>query len=89
MRRTEILQEIRRTRFEEVNFGWREARFIQEKAALMLGVCDRTFRRDINRYEDLGMDGLSDRRLTQTSFHRTPVDADKSFATRPDGSICS
>ncbi len=74
MRRTEILQEIRKMRFEEVYFGWNESRLTQEEAARILGVCDRTFRRYIDRYEHGGMEGLSDRRLTQASFRRAPVD---------------
>ncbi len=61
-------------RFEEVYFGWNESRLTQEEAARILGVCDRTFRRYIDRYEHGGMEGLSDRRLTQASFRRAPVD---------------
>jgi len=61
-------------RFEEIYLGWSESRLTQEEAALILGVCDRTFRRHINRYEDLGIEGLSDKRLTQASFRRAPVD---------------
>ena len=49
MRRTEMLQEIRKMRFEEVYFGWSESRLSQEEAARILGVCDRTFRRYIDR----------------------------------------
>ncbi len=74
MRRTELLQEIRKMRFEEVYFGWSESRLTQEEAARILGVCDRTFRRYIDRYEHGGVEGLSDRRLTQASFRRAPVD---------------
>jgi transposase len=74
MRRTELLQEIRKMRFEEVYFGWSESRLTQEEAARILGVCDRTFRRQIDRYEHGGMEGLSDKRLTQASFHRAPLD---------------
>src|SRR5665811_1269475 len=74
MRRTEMLQEIRKMRFEEVYFGWSESRLSQEEAARILGVCDRTFRRYIDRYEEAGISGLSDKRLTQASFHRAPVD---------------
>jgi transposase len=74
MRRTEMLQEIRRMRFEEVYFGWSESRLTQEEAARILGVCDRTFRRYIDRYDDSGISGLSDKRLTQASFRRAPVD---------------
>jgi transposase len=74
MRRTELLQEIRKMRFEEVYFGWSERRLSQEEAARILGVSDRTFRRYIGRYEDGGLEDLMDRRLTQASFRRAPVD---------------
>jgi transposase len=74
MRRTEMLQEIRKMRFEEVYYGWNESRLTQEEAARILGVCDRTFRRQIDRYKHGGMEGLSDKRLTQASFHCAPVD---------------
>ena len=74
MRRTETLQEIRKMRFEEVYFGWNESRLSQEEAARVLGVCDRTFRRYVDRYEEKGLEGLSDKRLTQASFRRAPVD---------------
>jgi transposase len=74
MRRTEMVQEIRKMRFEEVYFGWSENRLSQEEAARVLGVCDRTFRRYIDRYEEGGIEGLSDKRLTQASVRRAPVD---------------
>ena len=74
MRRTEMLQEIRKMRFEEMYFGWSEDHLTQEEAARILGVCDRTFRRYIDRYEEAGISGLSDKRLTQASFRRAPVD---------------
>jgi len=45
MRRTKMLQEIRKMRFEEVYFGWSKSRLSQEEVAQILGVCDRTFRR--------------------------------------------
>lgn len=61
-------------RFEEVYSGWNESRLNQEEAARILGVCDRTFRRYIDRYEGDGMEGLSDKRLTQASFRRAPAD---------------
>jgi len=61
-------------RFEEVYFGWSESRLSQEEAARVLGVCDRTFRRYVNRYDEMGLEGLSDKRLTQASFRRAPVD---------------
>ena len=37
-------------------------------------MCARTFRRYIDRYEEAGLDGLLDKRLTQVSHHRAPVD---------------
>ena len=74
MRRMETLQEVRKMRFEEVYLGWNESRLTQETAALILGVCDRTFRRYIDRYEEGGLESLSDKRLTQASFRRAPVD---------------
>jgi hypothetical protein len=74
MRRTEMLQEIRKMRFEEVYSGWSKSRLSQEEAAVILGVCDRTFRRYVERYEEGGVGGLYDKRLTQASFRRAPVD---------------
>jgi transposase len=46
----------------------------QEEAAEILGVCDRTFRRYVDRYEHGGMDGLDDKRLSQASYRLAPVD---------------
>lgn len=61
-------------RFEEVYIGWDESRLTQEQAALVLGVSDRTFRRYVHRYEEGGLEGLSDRRLGHASLRRAPVD---------------
>lgn len=61
-------------RFEEAYGGWTEGRLSQEEAAQILGVCSRTFRRYIYRYEENGLEGLLDKRLTQASFRRAPVD---------------
>jgi len=69
-----MLQEIRKMRFEEVYLGWTESRLTQEEAGLILGVSDRTFRRHIDRYTEDGVEGLLDRRLSQASFRRAPVD---------------
>lgn len=74
MKRTQLLQEIRRMRFEEAYAGWQEGRLRQEEAARLLGVCERTFRRYIDRYEESGVEGLIDRRLEQVSQRRAPVD---------------
>ena len=74
MTRTRVLQEIRRMRFKEAYGGWQERRLTQEEAARLLGVCERTFRRYVDRYEDEGLDGLVDKRLSEVSSRRAPVD---------------
>ena len=61
-------------RFDEAYTGWQEGQLTQEDAARLLGVCERTFRRQIGRYEADGMDGLIDKRLAQLSHRRAPVD---------------
>lgn len=61
-------------RFSEVYLGWSKRRLTQAEGAEILGVCDRTFRRYIDRYEESGTEGLSDKRLTEASFRRAPVD---------------
>ena len=61
-------------RFEEAYGGWTESRLTQEEAARVLGVCARTFRRWIDRYQEEGLDGLRDKRLAQASRRGAPVD---------------
>lgn len=61
-------------RFEEAYTGWQEGRLTQAEAARLLGVCERTLRRQIDRYQSDGMDGLIDKRLAQLSHKRAPVD---------------
>ncbi|TFH48342.1 MAG: hypothetical protein E4G89_06445 [Methanothrix sp.] len=85
MRRTELLQEIRIMRFEEAYGVWTEGRLNQEEAVRMLGVCDRTFRRYIDRYEESGREGLLDKRLTQASSRRAPVDEVIALAHKYEG----
>ena len=74
MKRTALLQEVRKMRFEEAYGGWKRGRLTQEEAARLLGVCERTYRRYIDRYEEQGMEGLVDRRLGQISHRSAPVD---------------
>lgn len=61
-------------RFEEAYTSWQEKRLTQEEAAALLGVCERSFRRYINRYHEEGLDGLIDKRLQQVSHLCAPVD---------------
>ena len=74
MRRTELLQEVRKVRFEEILEIWTEKQITQEEAARMLGVSDRSFRRYLGRYRENGLDGLMDKRLIQASNRRAAVD---------------
>lgn len=74
MRRTELLQEIRKMRFEEAYEGWNAGRLTQAEAAQLLGMSERNFRRYLARFEADGLEGLIDRRLEQMSNRRAPVD---------------
>jgi transposase len=74
MRRTQLLQEARKLRFEEIVRIWTEERISQEEAAKMLGVCSRSFRRYIDRYHEAGLEGLNDKRMSQVSARKAPVD---------------
>jgi transposase len=74
MRRTEVLQGLRRMKFEDVYGRWQRRRLSQAEAAEILGMSERSFRRWRDRYEVAGLDGLADRRLGRTSARRVPVD---------------
>jgi len=74
MRRSEVLQEVRRMRFEEVYEQFRSNRLSCEAAAEILGTSVRTFYRYRCRYEEAGVEGLADRRLGKLSSRRAPVD---------------
>lgn len=73
MNRTKLLREIRKMRFEEVYHGWTEKRLTQVEAAEILGVCDRTFRRLIGRYDEEGLAGLIDKRTETISPLSAPL----------------
>ncbi len=74
MRRTEVLQGIRRMKFEEVLGRTRSRTLSQAEAASVLGVSERTFRHWRGRFVAEGAAGLYDRRLGRVSAHRVPVD---------------
>lgn len=61
-------------RFEEAVQDWQKGEISQEEAARLLGVCDRTFRRYFVRYDAYGPQGLIDKRLSQVSHRRAPVE---------------
>jgi transposase len=74
MRRTEVLQGLRRMKFEDIYGRWQQRRLSQAEAAEILGMSERTFRRWRDQYEGEGGAGLLDRRLGKASARRAPVD---------------
>jgi transposase len=74
MRRTEVLQGLRRMKFEDIYGRWQQRRLSQVEAAEILGMSERTFRRWRDRYEGEGAAGLLDRRLGKASAKQVPVD---------------
>jgi len=45
-------------RFEEALQGWTAGGLTQAEAALLLGQCERSFRRHVERYRADGLDGF-------------------------------
>ena len=74
MNRTEVLQGVRRMRFEELLSRHEGGGLSQEDAARMLGITDRTFRRWRDRLREEGPSGLADRRLGKPSSHRAAAE---------------
>ena len=64
---------------------WESAELNQAEAAELLGVCERTFRRWRDRYDEEGEAALLDRRLGKASGKRVPVDR----AERRRGAVLS
>jgi hypothetical protein len=56
-------------RFKDTHQDWLKRRLTQEEGARLLGVSGWTFRRYMARYEEDGVDGLLDKRLSSAS-HR-------------------
>ena len=71
--RVRCVQENRVMRFEEAFQGWRAGRLTQAEAAMLLGQCERSFRRHVERYKADGLEGLLDKRLSQVSKRRASV----------------
>jgi hypothetical protein len=70
MSRARYMQENRKMRFEEAYEGWSGGRLTQAEAAMLLGQCERGFRRHVERYKADGLEGLLDKRLSQISKRR-------------------
>ena len=69
-------------RFVEAYGEWNEGRLTQAEAGLVLGMCERSFRRYVSRYEADGLEGLVDQRLEQASNRRAPVDEVMALTTQ-------
>ena len=54
MNQMECIQELKQMRFQEAYDGFQAKRLSQDEAALLLGVCLRSFNRYMNRYEEEG-----------------------------------
>lgn len=63
MGRAEVLQGVRRMRFEALMARHESGELSQTEAGEMLGVTERTFRRWRERWREHGADGLVDRRI--------------------------
>jgi len=74
MRRTELLQEVRKMRFLDAYDRWQRGYLTQDEAGELLGMSGRNFRRYIERYREEGEEGLLDKRLAQASSRCAPVD---------------
>ena len=74
MGRAEVLQGVRRMRFEELLDRHERGELSQEEAAAMLGISDRTFRRWRDRRRDEGPGGLVDRRIGKPSSRKAAVE---------------
>jgi hypothetical protein len=86
MSRTRYVQENRKMRFEEAYQGWSGGRLTQAEAAMLLGQCERSFRRHVERYKADGLEGLLDKRLSQVSKRRAgPAEIDQVVQTYKSG----
>ena len=70
MSRTRCKQENRIMRFEEAYQGWTGGRLTQHEAAMLLGHCERSFRRHVEHDKADGLERLLDERLSQISKRR-------------------
>ena len=69
-------------RFIETYKEWNAGRLTQAEAGQILGMCERSFRRCLSRYEADVLEGLIDRRLDQVSKRRAPVDEVMALTTQ-------
>ncbi len=66
--RARYVQENRKMRFQKAYDGWSEGRLTQAEAAPILGQCERSFRRHIERLEADGLEGLLDKAVVARAW---------------------
>jgi Helix-turn-helix domain len=81
MKRAAWLQETRNMKFIQTYESWSSGRLTQTEAAQILGICERTFRRQLVKYDEGGFEALADKRLTQPSRRKAPIDEVKALAS--------
>ncbi len=59
-------------RFKDAYEGWHAGELTQIEAARLLGMCERSFRRYLARYEECDLEGLIDKRIEQVSHRHAP-----------------
>jgi hypothetical protein len=74
MKRAIWLQETRAMKFQQTQSDWEAGRLTQEEAAQILGICERSFRRYLVKYDEGGIDALCDKRLSQPSRRKAPLE---------------
>ena len=74
MNRSEVLQEIRLMKFDDLYSRRTAGKLTQEQAAEILGISVGTMRRWEERYEAEGAEGLYDRRRGKLANNRVPAD---------------
>jgi len=73
MNRATWLQDRRMQKFRDVLSRWEAGQLSMLEAAEILGMSERQFRRYRDRYEEEGLEGLTDRRLGKPSPRRVPA----------------
>lgn len=74
MNNRKVLQEIRLMKFSEIYNWWTEKRLSQTEAAVLLGLCERTFRRYCRKHEQEEFEALYDKRIEKIAHNSASVD---------------
>ncbi|MEY3193468.1 MAG: hypothetical protein RI982_1250 [Bacteroidota bacterium] len=74
IKKTIVLQEIMKMKFEAIYERYKRSELSCEEAATILGCSERTFRRKKGRYKAEGFKGLLDKRIGHIPPNKIPVD---------------